>query len=375
MSVIEIFETKRRNTALRVNGFEYRRHRPLTNGNLSWRCLKVSCSATLKTDSEMTKIIERAGSHNHKSQNTVLSDDNANSPVSCNVSLDEDTTTTPLKMSSLELRDEGVITPQNTALSDNNANSPISFDVSLVVDTTDTTSKMPSLGLRDMGVNTPTIRTIRPNDETQSIREVELLQQRDDLIAYSRDLNNKIDQLKAVTQSQSDELNEMIRALQDENRVLSERVALMSTSIEALEADNQTLRNEKIVDANEIDKWRASHDELFIKLTTFSNDRSESSGPKSGRRKDNKSPRMRPKLPDNRCEALDRGDVAAVECESDSLPPNITVHHYADSQGRNVAREFMKKCNLNFTSFVKPEPSFVMLFRIDWRILAVRMCW
>lgn len=49
-----------------INYYKFREVRTLVNGNVSWHCCKNTCSCSLKTNKNRTKIVEQTNEHNHK---------------------------------------------------------------------------------------------------------------------------------------------------------------------------------------------------------------------------------------------------------------------------------------------------------------------
>lgn len=67
MSTFLLEKTNKGNHKIVYKNFNYRKERTLVSKDISWRCMKGGCLATLRTDSLISKIIKTNGSHSHAS--------------------------------------------------------------------------------------------------------------------------------------------------------------------------------------------------------------------------------------------------------------------------------------------------------------------
>ena len=59
-------ETNRGNKIIICDGYSYRFHTSLNNGELSWRCSNKKCKVRMTTDAERSCIIHIKNVHNHE---------------------------------------------------------------------------------------------------------------------------------------------------------------------------------------------------------------------------------------------------------------------------------------------------------------------
>ncbi|XP_039297804.1 uncharacterized protein LOC120354534 [Nilaparvata lugens] len=118
---IKKFKTQRGAIAIEIDGYKFRKDRAMANGRVSFRCLKIGCSMTLKTNAEMENVLETNRSHNHN--DSVLN------------------TTSQDGVNDVSIRER--------------------MSYAAVLSSPPSSSPM----MRDMGVNTPNARTVSPGGE------------------------------------------------------------------------------------------------------------------------------------------------------------------------------------------------------------------
>lgn len=80
MSSIKVTTTARGNVAIQYKNYIFRKDRTLANGEVNWRCLTRTCTASLKTSNDFKTLRSKAGVHNHPSPSTSTTASPAASP-------------------------------------------------------------------------------------------------------------------------------------------------------------------------------------------------------------------------------------------------------------------------------------------------------
>ncbi|RZF45709.1 hypothetical protein LSTR_LSTR005004 [Laodelphax striatellus] len=250
MSAIKRFITQQKKPGIQYNGFKYRRDGRRSDGRVVWRCLKSSCSAFIRTDSDEAKVLTVVGYHNHSSVSGP-------SPSKSSSSLDSSppSNKTPLKTPDnaehvSELVDEDVTPNKSTLSSLSTQAATMSIDISRSIQNTPTASKIET---KNASVNTPSHPNILSNSGDSLLKEIELLQQRDDLISHLMNLQAELDSTRNNSESQINQLQLRVHELENEmsnkikleqdNRALSSNISELKITIEVLESDNGMLRS------------------------------------------------------------------------------------------------------------------------------------
>lgn len=293
MSSLKITQTSKGNPKLLYDGFSYRKGREMATGlQVSWRCLFKNCNASLKTNASIDKITSKVlAKHNHPSvthQTSFNVEDENDEQSSCLKETINQSPTPSLTESSIyepEGNNTGFCSTPVQVLEQEKSNVN-ELSSSLVVHTDDGNQDCENAALRDelkklrteweAAVNRSIENDIKLlNLADKSTAETGVQTETESRIADTNEPVNCLSgeeapseaeqQMEAVPYEIIQDLKETINKLKEDNKTFTEKILLMSTSIEALEADNLLLRNEKVLERIETDKWRARYDELYIK--------------------------------------------------------------------------------------------------------------